>query len=147
MNYYDDANRGQFQSEQLAKQLVSFEGMRFTGRSGIKNVTPTDIDGLVQLDAENCIIFFELKHSGNAPPGQLCALKKMVDAIEKGGVNSAAFVATHNTPFPETIEAKNAIVNSIYWRGKWWEPKKQHTLYEYMEGYVKYIKKENGGQQ
>lgn len=141
MNSYNDSTRGTFQNESYAKQLISFDGLKFKGRNGLMNVTPTDIDGVVQLDNENCFIFFELKHSGGVPTGQSDALKKLVDAVQAGGVNCVLFVAVHNTPFPETIMAKDAIVSRIYWNGKSynvWD--KQRVLYEVAQNYVKYIK-------
>lgn len=140
MNNYSDANRGRFQNEKLAKQLVSFEGLRFKGRNGFNNVTPTDIDGCVQLDNENCFIFFELKHSGSVPGGQSGALTKLCDAVNAGGVECVVFVAEHNTPYPETIMAKNAIVKRIYWNGKWWREPKGRTLHEIAINFIDFIK-------
>lgn len=67
MKHYSDENRGTLQNEQYAKQLISFEGMKYDGRNGYKNVTPTDVDGFMQLDVENCFIFFELKRYGEPP--------------------------------------------------------------------------------
>jgi len=137
---YDDATRGEFQTE-YAKQLVSFEGLKFKGRNGINNVTPTDIDGLVQLDNEKCFIFFELKHSGDVPSGQRNALAKLADAIQANGTDCVVFVAEHNTPYPETITAKDAIVTRIYWRGNWRERSKRNTLHKEISNYIQYINK------
>ena len=143
MNQYDNASRGTFQNENHAKQLVSFEGLRFKGRNGISNVTPTDIDGLVQLDKENCFIFFELKHSGGVPYGQASALTKLADAVQAGGTNCVVFVAVHNTPFPQTIIAKDSIVRNIYWKGKWYVEYKGRTLYEIAINFIDFIKEDN----
>lgn len=142
MNHYKDEQRGTFQNEQYAKQLVSFEGLLFKGRSGMCNVSPTDIDGLVQLDNENCFIFFELKHSGGVPEGQAKALERLADIIQKGGTNCVVFVAEHNTPVPQTIIAKDAIVKSIYWNGRWWPTKRERTLYQITLNYIDFIKAE-----
>ena len=142
MTIYHDCERGQFQTE-YGKQLVSYEGMLFKGRTGHLNVTPTDVDGLIQLDNENCIVFFELKHSGSMPTGQSDALKKLADAIQAGGVNCAVFTAVHNTPHPQMIAAKDAIVTEIYWDGKTRPPRKEGVnLYEYILNYIDYIKEE-----
>ena len=140
MNYYEDSIRGKFQNTNYAKQLVSFDGLKFMGRNGISNVTPTDIDEVVQLDNENCFIFFELKHSGSVPSGQKSALAKLADVVQAGGTNCVVFVAIHNTPFPETIIAKDAIVTSVYWKGSWLPEKKRRTLYEIALGFINYIK-------
>ena len=143
MTIYENCERGQFQTE-YGKQLVSYEGMLFKGRTGHFNVTPTDVDGMIQLDNENCIVFFELKHSGGMPVGQSDALKKLVDAVQKGGIKCALFTALHNTPHPQTIIAKNAIVASIYWEGKQYPPRtKGINLYDSILNYIEYIKEEH----
>lgn len=141
MNNYTDINRGTFQTE-YAKQLISFEGLKFRGRSGLNNVTPTDIDGLVQLDNENCFIFFELKHSGNVPCGQSDALTKLCDAVHAGGVHCAVIIAEHNTPYPQTIIAKDAIVKRLYMNGKWYVNNRNRTLMEIALGFIRYIKED-----
>lgn len=145
MNQYNDASRGTFQTN-YAKQLISFEGLKFRGRSGLNNVTPTDIDGLVQLDNENCFIFFELKHSGEVPSGQETALVKLCDAVQKGGVDCAVIVAMHNTSYPDTIIAKDAIVakhKGLYMNGKWYSNANGKTLEEVARGFINYVKKDN----
>lgn len=143
INSYDDANRGEFQHEEFAKQLVSFTGMRFEGENGDTNVTPTDIDGLIQLSKENCIIFFELKHSGDVPYGQRKALERMCDGLESGGIHSVVFVAAHNTPKDEAILAKDAKVTQVYWNKKWVYCPGTENLYDKTKNYIKYIKEKH----
>lgn len=119
INNYSSENRGTFQNTEYAEQLVYFDGMRFEGENGVNDVTPTDIDGLIQLTRENCFIFFELKHSGSVPYGQKMALEKLCDGLEAGGVNSVAIVATHHTPQQDPIIARDAKVEKVYWKGEW----------------------------
>ena len=140
MNNYSDSTRGHFQNESYAKQLVSFEGMLFEGRSGVRNVTPTDIDGFVQLKKQKAFLFFELKHSGGMPEGQKDALADLCDAIIAGGKNAVVFLATHGTSNGETIKAKDAIVSEVYWKGKWRKPKKPEPLYEWRLCFIKSLK-------
>lgn len=141
MNQYKDETRGLYQREECAKQLISFEGLVFRGRNGKNNVTPTDIDGCVQLDAENCFIFFELKHSGGMPTGQKDALAKLCDAVAAGGKNAVVIMAIHNVPVPEKILAKNAIVDEVYWNSKWHSIRhKQEKLGDVAKNYIDYIK-------
>ena len=144
MNSYNHATRGTYQKEDLGRQLVSFEGLLFKGRTGLQNVTPTDIDGLVQLDNENCFIFFELKHSGGMPRGQAEALEKLCDAVQAGGTDCVVILAEHNVEYPETIIAKDSIVKGLYMNGKWYRGTKGRTLKEIALGYIDYIKKERG---
>ena len=138
---YDNATRGTFQNEGYAKQLVSFEGMRFRGREGKMNVTPTDIDGLVQLDIENCVIFFELKFKDGMPSGQKRALESICDAVADGGRNSVVFLATHDVPEGQTIIAKDAETRSYYWKGEWRTIMPPKPLYEAINHFVIWIKK------
>lgn len=141
MKDYQCTERGTFQNKEYAKQLVSFEGMKFEGRNGQLNVTPTDIDGLIQLDTLNCFVFFELKHSGGVPKGQRDALRKLVDTADKGGANSIAFVAIHNTEYPENIIAKDAKVESFYYEGRWYRLEGlSKTLYELINSYLENLK-------
>ena len=142
MRHYDDLSRGTFQNEQKAKQLVSFEGMLFNGRNGVKNVTPTDIDGFIQLDRENCFIFFELKYSGDAPEGQISALEKAATAIQDGGRECAVFIAVHNTPHTKTVKARDATVIKTFYSGKWYREPKGRTLQEMIERFIDYINRE-----
>lgn len=140
MTSYEGTERGTFQNKQYAKQLISFEGLRFRGRNGYNNVTPTDIDGLVQLDNENCFIFFELKHSGDVPTGQSKALTRLCDAVQAGGVNCVVFVAIHNTPYDQMIIAKDSVVQKIYWNGKWYAESRHRRLYEIALNFISFIK-------
>lgn len=140
LNNYNDLSRGTFQTD-YGKQLISYEGLTFNGRSGHQNVTPTDIDGVVQLDNENCFIFFELKYSGGVPDGQKTALTRLADAIQAGGKNCIVIVAVHGTAYPEKVIAKEATVTDFYLCGKWHKEKKQRKLYEFAQNYISYIKR------
>ena len=118
---YNNGNRGLFQCEKRAKQQVSFEGMIFPGRYGKLTVTPTDVDGFVQLDLKDAFIFFEVKHRDREMPnGQLDAMKKAVDAIKDGKHNSILVVAYHCVDdVEEKILAKDTIVRKYYTSKKW----------------------------
>lgn len=145
MKDYTNRPRGTIQCKEYAEQLRSYEGMRFRGREGYLTVTPTDIDGLVQLDNENCFLVYELKHHGDVPQGQKRCLQALADRIQEGGSDCIVFVAEHNTRYPETIIAKDAIVTQTYWRGKWYGQRKRRTLYELSNSYVQYLKDERDG--
>lgn len=120
MMSYLDSNRGTYQNEDHAKQIVSFEGMTFMGSTGKYNVTPTDVDGLIQLDNENAFIFFEIKHGAAiAPSGQAKALTRTVDTLTRGGGNAILFISTHNKDDGENVIAANTIVDRFYENGEW----------------------------
>lgn len=139
INEYSDNERGTFQSERYAKQLVCFDGMRFRGRNGYKNVTPTDIDGAIQLDIEDCLILFELKHHGEAPEGQNKTFEWIINHVNKSGSNGIYFIAEHNIPFPNKIYAKNAVVTLFYWNGKWRKPPEHISLYDAINRHIEWL--------
>lgn len=146
MREYDDATRGTFQDVESAKQLVSFDGMKFMGKQGYKNVTPTDIDGFIQLDNENTFIFFELKYSGGMPKGQEQAYEKLCDAIEKGGASCAVFLAEHDVK-EDTIIAKDAMLTSVYFGGSWKHEKRGRTLGSSINSYLNWLKETQGDEE
>lgn len=139
INDYSEHERGTFQNEQYAGQLVSFKGMKFKGRSGYENITPTDIDGAIQLDKEDCAIFFELKHHGGAATGQRTACEWIVDRIRKSGSNGIIFIAEHDTKYPNVIYAKDAIVTCFYWNGKWIKPPIRITLLDAINKHINWL--------
>lgn len=140
MNQYDDAERGRFQTG-YANQLVSFDGMMFEGRGGVLNVSPTDIDGFVQLDDGNIFIFFELKHSGSMPGGQEKALTSLADTVSAGGGECIVIEAVHNTEYPDVIIAKDAHVSRVYYMGRWHPDHKNRPLYELATAYIDYVRR------
>ena len=113
--------------------------MKYKGRSGICNVTPTDIDGAMRLEIENCVVLFELKRYGEMPNGQRCALVDMVDLMSRGGADCILFVAQHDTDDDEIIIAKDSIVTEVYWKGQWWDVKDKYTLGEFIDKYISYL--------
>ena len=122
------------------KQPISFEGMVFQGRYGTMNVSPTDIDGLIQLDIVDCFILFELKYKGSSSYGQAHAFASLVDAISAGGKNAVLFIAEHNAKQNEIIYAKDSIVKQIYFEGNWVKQMKTTTLYERINNFITYLK-------
>lgn len=138
MKHYTSENRGTFQSQRYARQIISFEGMLYPGRYGLLNVTPTDIDGFVQSDTDGTFIFFEIKHEGSdIPSGQRRALESLVDAITKK--EAILFLAHHKDDGP-VVMAKDTIVKRYYWRGHWWYLHGRRTLNEAIEKYRELIR-------
>lgn len=98
-----------------AKQLVCFDGLKFEGRNGYRNVWPTDIDGYIQLDVENLFFLLELKFKGGMKYGQQSALTKLADAV---GENCYVLLAEHDDADPsKPIMVRRAVVKRIY-RGR-----------------------------
>lgn len=115
MTNYEDESRGTYQNRDYARQIISFEGMKFKGSKGKLNVTPTDIDGFIQLNNENAYIFFELKHGNpHLPNGQGMALKNLVNALNEAGKNAVLFIAYHTSDSEADVIAADAIVDRFY---------------------------------
>lgn len=145
MKEYQDSYRGTFQNLEYAKQIVSFDGMKFEGRNGKLNVTPTDIDGYIQLDKENLFIFFELKHDGGMSAGQSDALTRLCDAIQASKkFGCIVLLAVHNTPHDKPIIAKDAIVRCAYSQKNWYKAQTDMTLYDTIIGLINRRRKELG---
>ena len=138
-----NGERGSIQSVEFMKQPTDFSGMLFEGQKGYMNVTPTDVDGFVQLEKEQIFIFFELKYSGDMPDGQKIALCSLVDALDKGGYNTTLILAVHGTKAPEAIKAKNARVVKCYYKHKWYGTTKDRTLYEMMNSFLKFTRRQS----
>ena len=113
---YDDENRGKIQNKERAKQLIDFSGVRYG------NITPTDIDGFFEK-ADKAFVFYEYKLSGvEMPRGQELALTRIVDGLSTAGKEAVLFLCNHDESNPENdIQAANALVEKIYWHGKWHE--------------------------
>ena len=126
MNNYRDETRGTVQVNEYMRQIVLFDGMKYKGRNSYNDVTPTDIDGFIQLDEGNIFVFFELKYDGDLPTGQRIAYERLIDFIISGGGKAILFVASHHTK-RDTINAKTAIVTKAY-DGEWHLMKGNYTL-------------------
>lgn len=133
---YEDGNRGKYQFADRARQLIRFDDMIFG------NITPTDIDGLIEYH-NKAFILYEFKHGdAEIPKGQKLALERMVDAFTKSGKKAVAFLCKHSVDNPDKdIRAADAIVKSIYWNGAW-HSTNGITVLEQTKNYLKWINKE-----
>lgn len=128
----DNTERGKIRNRDAGKQIIDYSGLRYN------NITPTDIDGLIEFKGK-AFIFYEFKYGGAPMPlGQKIALTRLVDAIQKGGTPAALILCSHNNPASEDIDAANAIAKSIYWKGSWGDGCSR-TVREVTDGFLKYI--------
>jgi hypothetical protein len=120
--------RGQVVNKARYLQVRDFSGLRWN------NITPTDIDGLIDFQ-DRLFVFFELKRKGNAiPRGQEMAIERVVREMGKGKP-TIAFVAEHEDD-GETIHVAEANVVSYYWKGQWYEMELQETLKHAIDGFI-----------
>ena len=111
---YDDSNRGKIQNRERARQIIDFSGIRYN------HITPTDIDGFFEY-ADKAFVFYEYKlNNAEMPRGQQLALMRVVDGLSAAGKNAVLFLCRHTEENPSNdILAADAIVEKIYWSGKW----------------------------
>lgn len=111
---YTNSNRGIFQFQRRARQLIDFEGMRY------KNITPTDIDAYTEYQ-DRAFLFFEFKY-GDAKMsyGQETALTRNCDAIQETGRDAVVFECHHNVQDCwEDVLAYEVPVTRYYYKKKW----------------------------
>lgn len=122
--------RGEIVNRSRAAQLVDFSGLK------IGNITPTDIDGLIEYQ-DKLYIFFELKYQGkDLPKGQALAAIRLIDSLNKPSV---FIVADHDADIGTDVDAAKAIIRSYYYSKKWHTPHRPMTLREGIMEFINYI--------
>ena len=106
--------RGEIYNPDRARQLRDFSGLVFG------NITPTDIDGLIEYKNIGYVIL-ELKYQdGDVPFGQKLALERLTDDLEKVGKQTLCIIAIHKTDDCNiAIDTANTIVAAYRYHGKW----------------------------
>lgn len=109
-------NNGVIRDRAAAAQIRNFSGLRWG------NITPTDIDGLIEYQ-NRLFVFIEAKYMGaNLPHGQRLALERLCDAVSNSGKMAVVFIASHETPPDEDIDFTKITVIEYRYRGKWVKP-------------------------
>lgn len=112
---YTEENRGRFQYEERAKQMIEFVGIQY------RDCTPTDVDLFIEKN-NKAFIFSEIKHKdADLPYGQSKALTRVVDALDDVGKDVILFIGRHEIDDPnENVIASDTEVSEIYFKNKWW---------------------------
>ena len=113
---YSGDNRGKIQFRERARQINDFSGLRYG------NITPTDIDGVIEY-RDMALIFFEVKHRDKEMPyGQKLALERLADNNQRAGKPSTVLVCRHKNDDPgEDVNVANTIVSDFYYSGIWYK--------------------------
>lgn len=120
--------RGQIYNRARATQVRDFTGLRWN------NITPTDVDGLIDFQ-NNAFVLFELKRKGTEIPfGQELAIER-VAALMNTQKPTIAFLAEHEDD-GATIFAAGAVVVSYFWEGTWWDDGRGLTLKESIDSFL-----------
>jgi hypothetical protein len=103
--------RGVIEHRERARQIVSFAGLRFG------NITPTDIDGLIEYK-NCCFLLLELKHYSRPelPYGQRLALERLAASLAKP---TLLLHGIHYTHPEQDIDAAECDVYRYFWGGEW----------------------------
>lgn len=120
------SERGTFHHPQRARQLLSFEGLRWG------TITPTDFDLFIDFGGRGFVLG-ELKH-GDAPllRGQELALERAADGWDRAGIPTLTLVASHSVDIGDVLVAR-AIVTKFRWRGKWTPMRNPLTIADLVE--------------
>lgn len=132
MNY---TQRGKIENEARASQLRDFSGLRFG------NITPTDIDGLIEYHGK-CFVLIEAKLEGvEIPDGQRIALEVFCNDERKIGKPCVAIECKHNTPIGTSIDVANATVIKYFHNGKWKDNSTVETVRAFIDRFFEYVEK------
>jgi len=104
--------RGKIGNRNRASLIRDYSGIR------IKNITPTDIDGII--DYKNRLwIIIELKYGNTQlPKGQRLALERLTDNLSLSKP-TICFVSSHWSDESEDIDAANTQLSEFRHNGKW----------------------------
>jgi len=105
------AQRGQIVSRSRAKQIRDFSGLLFG------NITPTDIDGLIEYHGK-AYVFIEVKlNDAILPDGQRLALERLTDDLHRVKP-TLLIIARHDAVNPDDdIDVAIAIVAEYRYKG------------------------------
>jgi len=121
--------RGATTFKQRAKQGRDFTGLRYG------NITPTDLDGLIEFRNE-CYVFIEAKKIGaEMPYGQKLALERLCDDMQKVKP-TLLIVISHDTPVDKEIDFANSCVEKYRYKGRWAVPQKVPTAKQLIDLFI-----------
>jgi len=110
------SKRGIITNRKRAKQIRDFSGLRY------RNITPTDIDGLIEYH-NKAYILIEIKYGdAELPNGQKLALKRLTDDLESSGKPTLFIIASHQTSnCNNDIDVAKTIVSQYRFKKEWYE--------------------------
>jgi hypothetical protein len=107
---------GRIKNIRKANQLIDFAGLQLK-----EHIYPTDIDGLIEYNDSEYVLF-EIKYKNSeVPKGQKLALERMVNDFRKLGKEAIAIVCEHDTKDPEKpVIAADCRVREVLTSGSEW---------------------------
>jgi len=132
-------DRGVIEHRARAQQIRDFSGLRYG------NITPTDIDGLIEYQNIAYVIIETKFGDAELPKGQNLALERIGDALGKHK-HVIVIISTHNHPIEEDIDLAKTIVKRVRWHCKWIDMNKSHTVREVIDRFINSIKQKSSVQ-
>jgi len=114
-----------FNNVARARQKILFKGIK-----RIRNIRPTDIDGVMAYGTQ-LFVWFEGKVKGvELTTGQRRLFKDLSKVIAKGGSTAYCVIFEHNVPTDEDVLMNEQLVSEYYNSStqKWHKPKKPTTV-------------------
>lgn len=122
--------RGAIRNRQYGTQVRDYRGLRFG------NITPTDIDGLIEYQGKG-YVFIETKYqNAELPYGQRLALERLCDDLQIVKP-TLLVIASHNTN--GDIDVANTEVSSYRFKGEWKHTEK--TAGQLIAAFIGYLEK------
>lgn len=105
-----DSERGVIRNRGYATQIRDFSGLRFG------NITPTDVDGLIEYKGKGYVLI-EIKYQGvQLPPGQRLALERLCDDLQRTKP-TLLIIAVHDSD--GDIDVAKTLVAEYRFKRKW----------------------------
>lgn len=113
--------RGQIRNVALGTQVRDYSGLTYA------KITPTDIDGIIEMD-HKLVIIYEIKHKdAPVPDGQRWVFERIVDALNKTHYAAYLLYVEHSMPPEQPIDVAQCLVSSCYHSGQRYQYVRPHT--------------------
>ena len=121
--------RGDIKHRYRAKQINSFAGLIRR-----RNITPTDIDGIIDYGGKAFIILEGKYGDAELPKGQKMALENLANTILEAKKKSLVIVYRHYVHnVNDDINVSKQLVSDIYFKRKWFEIGFDKTVLQIIE--------------
>lgn len=129
------SERGEIRNIERKQQINSFKNIRYG------NITPTDIDGLIEYQ-DKAYVIFEIKY-GNAelPKGQRKAIQRLVTDAGKANKKALAIIAEHHVDDTrQPVDVSQCDVREVFLSSekerKWRKPNHSMKLKECIDLFI-----------
>jgi hypothetical protein len=123
---------GKIRNRARYRQIYDLSGYPFP-----RNITPSDIDFIVEMGRENIMILGEFKHDTKfVKRGQKRFLEAFLTALSHSK-RVLGFIAYHQVSDPnEDVNGYDCIVSQYWTPHKWRTPKKEITVRQLLNAYL-----------